>query len=203
MMRKVCVSAIAIFLDDSFLQVCIHDSCLWHACMRWGCGAVDGKVEPQLPGVGVVAQVYAATAMLTIALVAQAYVQPFTSNLHNNLEMLSLIASQITQVRAPFPTAKLLLCTGRQHDLWTWCAPQMGSILNWRYPGQSTLITITLIGVNTITCAIFVGAIMYSARKKVTASSFHSRVTSRVRAALVGSTSFFLFFVFLVFLGVP
>ena len=63
MLRKVLVTAIAVFLDDSFMQV------------------------------------YAATILLTVALVAQAYVSPFTSDLHNNLELLSLVASQVTQVR--------------------------------------------------------------------------------------------------------
>ena len=44
-------------------------------------------------------QTYAAAMLVTTALVAQAWVSPFESDLHNNLELVSLISSQITQVR--------------------------------------------------------------------------------------------------------
>jgi len=124
MFRKTCVAAIAVFIDDSFLQV------------------------------------YAASFMLTGALIAQAYVSPFTSDVHNNLELLSLVASQVTQVSEAGVTSSrgsvLMPCA-------TWLL-QMGSMMYWRFPQHETLITVVLIGVNVVTFAAFVVTIVYKVR---------------------------------------
>ena len=44
----------------------------------------------------------------------------------------------------------------------------MGSIMYWRFPGRGTLITIGLIGFNTATLLVFVGAMVYVLKSQVT-----------------------------------
>ena len=50
------------------------------------------------------------------------------------------------------------------------CLPlalQMGSIMYWRFPSQSTLLTVVLIGFNVVTAATFVFTMVYVARTQV------------------------------------